>query len=307
MKKIYTSIIALMLTLFGAVTVSHAWDINNSDYGISFTISNNWKESDSNDIISFYNTYDNNEDITITSLSFDPRLISDDFMLEVFENVHSNSSIAEDLKEANGVNINIRTLAQRHEHVNYNGIDYFNIIKEYTASAYNYYDAYGIKSVFCTYQNGNLYFIEYDLFESDQATMGSRYYNSEIFKVLGSLSYDLGKIKIVIDGTQIYPDSNPIIVDGRTLVPIRAVAEKMGYTVGWDAENQLVSLTSSDNMLHFQINANVALRNIETEIPLDVAPMIINNRTYLPLRAVTEAMDATVDWNQSTKTVIIHS
>ena len=124
---------------------------------------------------------------------------------------------------------------------------------------------------------------------------------------MGSLSYDLGKIKIVIDGARIYPDSDPIIIDGRTLVPIRAVAEKMGYSVGWDAENQIVSLVNPDNMLHFQIDTNVALRNIETEIPLDVAPMIINNRTYLPLRAVTEAMDASVNWESNTKTVIINS
>lgn len=307
MKKIYTAIIALTITLFGAVTVSHAWDINNSDYGISFTLSNNWQEAASYNTINFYNTHDNDENMSIGSIPLDPRLLTEASMLEVFENVYSNADIAEDLTTTNGINVNIKTLSQRHEYVTYNGIDYFNVIKEYSASAYNYHDAYGIKSVFFTYQNGNLYFIEYALFENDQATMGSRYYNSEVFKVLGSLSYDLGKIKIVIDGARIYPDSDPIIIDGRTLVPIRAVAEKMGYTVGWDAENQIVSLVNPDNMLHFQIDTNVALRNIETEIPLDVAPMIINNRTYLPLRAVTEAMDASVNWESNTKTVIINS
>ena len=98
-----------------------------------------------------------------------------------------------------------------------------------------------------------------------------------------------------------------MLINDRTLVPIRAVAEKMGYTVSWNDEKQIVTLSSNDgfNILHFQIGNGTAFKNLSEEITLDVPPVILENRTYLPLRAVAEAMNAKVNWNEAEKAVEI--
>ncbi len=142
-------------------------------------------------------------------------------------------------------------------------------------------------------------------------------------------------IKIIIDGERIYPDNDPIIVDNRTLCPIRAVAEKLGYTLNWFDETKTASISRDKTSLRvkigeFQIEKSITKSgkdengmglsisvagkkenitvHIETEtIPIDVAAQIINNRTYLPLRAIGEALGCNVSWQAETKTVYINS
>lgn len=134
------------------------------------------------------------------------------------------------------------------------------------------------------------------------------------------------KVNILLNGEYIYPDSDPVIVNGRTLVPIRAIAEKLGYKVEWlpnlntvmifDGDmnyNETIggySFVNSTISLAVVIGSNEifkqAITGTET-LEIDVAPMIMNDRTYLPLRAVGEALGCKVDWNGSTNTVIINS
>lgn len=65
---------------------------------------------------------------------------------------------------------------------------------------------------------------------------------ADIADMLNSISYDEGEIKINVNGTRIYSDSAPMIVDDRTLVPIRAVAEAMDAKVNWIGESRLVDI-----------------------------------------------------------------
>ena len=119
-------------------------------------------------------------------------------------------------------------------------------------------------------------------------------------------SLELDAIEIEINGEKVTSDTEPIIVEGRTLVPIRAIAEKMGYSVNWDNDLRKVIMTSADgsNKLEFVIDSEDAYRN-GTPFKLDVHAFILKDRTYLPLRAVAEAMDATVNWDGKTTTVKI--
>lgn len=123
-------------------------------------------------------------------------------------------------------------------------------------------------------------------------------------------------ISIYVDGNRVYPDSDPVIRNDRTLVPIRVVAEALGYQVDWDGANQAVEIHNSEESLYLTIGSssinhyfydyfgNVA----STEsIYSDVAPQIINDRTYLPLRAVGEALGAAVEWDGNTRSVYITS
>ena len=115
--------------------------------------------------------------------------------------------------------------------------------------------------------------------------------------------------RIKINNEIINSDSAPVIIEGRTLVPIRAVAEKMGYYVEWDGNTQMIKITNAfiGSVLEFQIKREYAVKDGSQKIQLDVPPVVIGGRTYLPVRAVAEAMSAKVNWNNETRTVEIYS
>lgn len=113
-------------------------------------------------------------------------------------------------------------------------------------------------------------------------------------------------IQILVDGEKVITDTSPIISSDRVLVPIRVVSEALGYSVIWNAATKEVIIHDDTTTLKLIINEPAIWRNgIKSE--LDVAPMIVNNRTMLPIRAVAENLNTTVDWDNATKTVIINT
>ena len=96
----------------------------------------------------------------------------------------------------------------------------------------------------------------------------------------------------------------PIVTDGRTLVPIRAIIEAFGGVVGWDNNTQTVSLTMGDDVITLVIDSNRAYLN-NVAHTLDVSPTVINGRTMLPIRFVAEGFNLGVAWENSTQTVTI--
>lgn len=111
-------------------------------------------------------------------------------------------------------------------------------------------------------------------------------------------------IKIYVNGVQIKSDTNPVLVNDRTMVPIRAIAEKLGYSVNWFQESQTVSMQKGSDLVQLSIGSNSLYHN-SYNIIIDVAPLIYDDRTYLPVRAVAEAMGCKVDWNGSERAVYI--
>jgi len=99
--------------------------------------------------------------------------------------------------------------------------------------------------------------------------------------------------------------SKPIIKNGRTLLPIRVLIESLGGTVEWNAKEQKVTITLNGHSIILWIGKTTALVD-GNKVTLDVAPQIINGRTYIPLRFVAESLNASVQWDQSTKTVTIY-
>lgn len=96
----------------------------------------------------------------------------------------------------------------------------------------------------------------------------------------------------------------PILVNDRTLLPVRAIVEEMGGTVLWDEENQRVTLTYGEDVLTLEIDNPVAYCNDEAKT-LDVAPAIINDRTMMPIRFIAESFGFAVDWAEDTQTVTV--
>ena len=112
-------------------------------------------------------------------------------------------------------------------------------------------------------------------------------------------------IKVVVDGKEIiFTDQAPIIKNDRTMIPLRGVLETMGIDIVWNAEEQSITAERGDSYALFKIG-ETTLKTAEGEITLDVAPEIINDRTMIPLRAVTELFGAEVTWDADTKTVTI--
>lgn len=96
----------------------------------------------------------------------------------------------------------------------------------------------------------------------------------------------------------------PFISNGRTLVPFRAIFEELGYTVDWNDATKTVTAKYKGNEIKLTVGANKAVVN-GYEVPLDVAPAIVNSRTVVPLRFVAENSGSFVDWNPEDKTISI--
>lgn len=99
-------------------------------------------------------------------------------------------------------------------------------------------------------------------------------------------------------------DVAPKIVKSRTMLPARFVAEKLGATVEWNEEKQEVTIKSDDVTIVITIGAETALVN-DKEVELDSPAFIENDRTYTPIRFISENLGATVNWNGATNQVVI--
>jgi uncharacterized repeat protein (TIGR02543 family) len=103
--------------------------------------------------------------------------------------------------------------------------------------------------------------------------------------------------------------SKPILQNNRTLVPIRALVEALGGSVEWDGKERKVTAKLANNTLELWIGNNTAkINGISTPIYAEdpnVAPILINGRSYVPVRFVCEKLGAVVSWNDQTKGITI--
>lgn len=117
--------------------------------------------------------------------------------------------------------------------------------------------------------------------------------------------YNVG---IIVDGktVQCDPDAYFNAGENRTIVPIRFVAEALGYAVTWDAGSRTVTLTKGASAMQLQIDSTSATVNGASKT-LDAAARIEKDRTFVPLRFVAENFGASVEWVQASMTVIIRT
>lgn len=124
----------------------------------------------------------------------------------------------------------------------------------------------------------------------------------------GTITLQIGNAKMTVDGASKSIDEQgtvPVIRNDRTLLPVRAVFEAMGGTVGWDNASRVVTLTKDGKTLYLGINNTLSWDSNGKYYTLDSAPIILNNRTMLPIRFVVEYFGGSVAWNATTKTVTI--
>lgn len=103
-----------------------------------------------------------------------------------------------------------------------------------------------------------------------------------------------------------FENQQPVIVDGRTLIPLRSVFNDLGYEISWDANTKTATLASDTNTVVVTANSGVFTVNGE-EISLDTPAQIIGGSMMLPLRAIGEGTGLSVEWNSETKQVTLKS
>lgn len=111
-------------------------------------------------------------------------------------------------------------------------------------------------------------------------------------------------VRLIVDGREIATDVAPIIEDGRTLVPVRAVSEALDAQVAWQEDLQIVSVAKGDMVLILQANTQEYHMNGRI-YTLDVPVRLYNSRAMVPIRVISEAFGAGVEWDQETFRVII--
>lgn len=113
-------------------------------------------------------------------------------------------------------------------------------------------------------------------------------------------------IKVSINGESVQMNQNPVIVNGRTLVPLRTIFEALGVKPVWDEKSRTVSATNGTVNMSLALGDSKAVVNGKI-VNMDVPGTLINNSTMVPARFIAETLGANVEWDQETKTVLIHS
>lgn len=117
--------------------------------------------------------------------------------------------------------------------------------------------------------------------------------------------YRAKEVNIVIDGEKMTAtDMPPVILEDRTLVPARAVFETMGAEVAWNAQTKEVYVKKESDVVILKIDDEIGIKN-GIAFTMDVPAKIINDRTVIPVRAVSEALGCEVGWDAKTRVVSI--
>lgn len=111
-------------------------------------------------------------------------------------------------------------------------------------------------------------------------------------------------ITVMVDNEEVAFDQQPTIIDGRTLVPIRAVFEKAGAVVSWDQSSLTATIEHGENTVKISPDKDIMFRNGKA-VALDVPAQMINDRILIPVRAISDALDFGVTWNGYLSTVLI--
>lgn len=128
--------------------------------------------------------------------------------------------------------------------------------------------------------------------------------DGEIEKYMkNTVAFHTGVNKIAIDGEVSHLDSDnpnitPKVINGRTLVPVRFISEAMGASVDWYEGSGKIEIKNDDTKITLNVNSDIMTVG-EGEVKLDTPAQVIDGRTYVPVRAIAEALDKKVTYDKS--------
>lgn len=116
-------------------------------------------------------------------------------------------------------------------------------------------------------------------------------------------------ISVKVNGQDLAMERPPLIMEERTLVPLRAITEALGCDVAWDGETSCVTLTDGDSLYYTWIARDYAFKMnsvaLEGATQMEAPPVIIEGFTMVPVRAIGELFGAKVGWDGATSTVTV--
>lgn len=120
-------------------------------------------------------------------------------------------------------------------------------------------------------------------------------------------AYAAKEVKIEIDGKEMVPMDMPaVIIDGRTMLPMRQIAQELGCEVNWNEAAKQIYVMRGSDIIVFTVNSKTGYENGK-EFTMDVPATIVNDRTMLPVRALADALHLNIKWDDPNRTVIINS
>ncbi|WP_036940144.1 stalk domain-containing protein [Pseudobacteroides cellulosolvens] len=120
------------------------------------------------------------------------------------------------------------------------------------------------------------------------------------------LRYYIGKSTYTVNGLEYKMDTGvaPIIRNGRTGIPVKYIAQHIGASTGWDEKERKVTITYGSKVINLYVDIDYAMVDGKMT-KLDVAPFIVNGRTMVPLRFVTETLGLETKWNEANKEITL--
>jgi len=118
------------------------------------------------------------------------------------------------------------------------------------------------------------------------------------------LAYGADTIKLYVNGEQIASDCNPVVINNRTMVPVRSIFEKLGADVSWIGSRQQAVVQSGSTRIILTVGDKKAFVNEKT-YELDSPAVVIDGRTLIPARFVSEILGYSVNWDSGTNSVHI--
>ncbi len=119
-------------------------------------------------------------------------------------------------------------------------------------------------------------------------------------------------VTVTLDGNPIEFDVPAQVIDDRTMVPVRRIFEALGADVQWDEETEIIAATKNSILIILKAGSKVmpvadVLSGENKKILLDVPPMMVGDRTLVPVRAISESLGINVEWVEETQTVVLTS
>ena len=118
--------------------------------------------------------------------------------------------------------------------------------------------------------------------------------------------YSESNVKVIVNGNQIFFDQDPVIVHDRIMVPIRTIFESLGGTVEWEPPGHII-LNKGEIILSLYNNQKVVSRQDRRFFFLEQPPIIVNGRTMVSIRFISETIKSSVKWDENNRTVTILS
>ncbi|KUO53134.1 MAG: hypothetical protein APF76_03585 [Desulfitibacter sp. BRH_c19] len=118
------------------------------------------------------------------------------------------------------------------------------------------------------------------------------------------LELTIGQKILKIDGNETEMDVAPVVIEGRTMVPVRFISEALGSSVLWDGDTRNATVIKERRWIDLWPGEDIMVVD-GTAVSLDVEPQIMHGRTMLPLRAVAESLDLSIQWDPETKKITL--